>query len=267
MQETRRLIFTVIQIGKDEDIPSRIFDFAIAALILFHIFLAVLGTFSFTEPYTETIYQLQLFSAVLFSVEYLLRVWTADYLYPEKKRIQARLKYIFSFTGIVDLFTFLPFYLPFFIPQGMIVFRAFRVVRIMKLFRVNPYYDALNIIAAVLIRKKTQLLSSVFIIFSLMLAASLCMYSLEHDAQPDVFSNAFSGIWWAASAMLTVGYGDMYPITPGGKAAGIILTFLGVGMAAIPTGILSAGFVGQMSEIQNKKEEQASYCPHCGKKL
>lgn len=84
-----------------------------------------------------------------------------------------------------------------------------------------------------------------------MIAASLCMYSLEHAAQPDVFSNAFSGIWWAVSTLLTVGYGDIYPITTLGKIFGIIIAFLGVGMVAIPTGIISAGFVEQYSRIKN----------------
>ena len=82
-----------------------------------------------------------------------------------------------------------------------------------------------------------------FIILVLMLGSSLCMYSLEHDAQPEVFKNAFSGVWWSVSTLLTIGYGDIYPITPAGKAMGIFITFLGVGMVAIPTGIISAGFV------------------------
>lgn len=96
--------------------------------------------------------------------------------------------------------------------------------------------------------------SSVFIILVLMVASSLCMYSLEHDAQPEVFSNAFSGIWWSASTLLTVGYGDIYPITMMGKIFGIFITFLGVGMVAIPTGIISAGFVDQYSDIKKRTE-------------
>ena len=85
-----------------------------------------------------------------------------------------------------------------------------------------------------------------------MLASSLCMYSLEHEAQPDVFENAFSGIWWAASTLLTVGYGDIYPITTLGKVFGIFISFLGVGMVAIPTGIISAGFVNQYATITKR---------------
>lgn len=130
----------------------------------------------------------------------------------------------------------------------------FRVVRIFRLFRINAYYDSLNVITQVLTSKAQQLLSSVFIILVLMTASSLCMYSLEHDAQPQVFSNAFSGIWWAVSTLLTVGYGDIYPITTLGKIFGILITFLGVGTVAIPTGIISAGFVDQYSRIKRISE-------------
>ncbi|MFR2510874.1 MAG: ion transporter [Lachnospira eligens] len=86
----------------------------------------------------------------------------------------------------------------------------FRVIRILRIFRVNSYYDALNVITEVIRRKRDQILSSVFIIVMLIIASSLCMYSLEHEAQPEVFKNAFSGIWWSVSTLLTVGYGDIY---------------------------------------------------------
>ena len=168
--------------------------------------------------------------------------------------MEGRLPIHFSFSGIVDLLSFLPYYMPFFFPSGAVAFRMFRVVRIFRLFRINAYYDSLNVITQVLTSKAQQLLSSVFIILVLMTASSLCMYSLEHDAQPQVFSNAFSGIWWAVSTLLTVGYGDIYPITTLGKIFGILITFLGVGMVAIPTGIISAGFVDQYSRIKRISE-------------
>lgn len=130
----------------------------------------------------------------------------------------------------------------------------FRVARIFRLFRITAYYDSLSVIAEVITSKKQQIMSSVFLIAILMIASSLCMYSLENAAQPDVFTNAFSGIWWAVSTLLTVGYGDIYPITTMGKVFSIIVTFLGVGMVAIPTGIISARFVDQYSRIKRMSE-------------
>jgi len=155
---------------------------------------------------------------------------------------------------LVDLLSFLPYYLPFFFPSGAAAFRMFRVVRVFRLFQINAYYDALNVIKDVIASKCQQLYSSIFVILVLMLASSLCMYSLEHEAQPEVFSNAFSGIWWSVSTLLTIGYGDIYPITTLGKVFSIFITFLGVGMVAIPTGIISAGFVEQYSRLKRISE-------------
>jgi voltage-gated potassium channel len=194
---------------------------------------------------------LELVTVLFFTVEYALRLTTADYLYPELPGRRAALRYVTSFSGLIDLLSFLPYYLPVFFPAGVVAFRMFRVVRIFRLFRINAYYDALNVIADVVKSKRDQLLSSVFIILVLMLASSLCMYSLEHEVQPEVFQNAFSGFWWAVSTLLTVGYGDIYPITPVGRLFGIAITFLGVGMVAIPTGILSAGFVEQYTRLKS----------------
>ena len=131
-----------------------------------------------------------------------------------------------------------------------------RVARIFHLFRLNAKYDSFNVITTVLYEKRNQIISSVFIVLILMLASSLCMYSVEHDTQPDVFRNAFSGVWWSMSTLLTVGYGDIYPVTTLGRVMAICIAYLGVGAVAIPTGIISAGFVEQYqrkSSLSNLK--------------
>lgn len=250
-EEKRRRLFCIIQIGSTGDWPSRLFDFATLTAILTNLFIAVFETFDASAPYAGIMEALELVTVLFFTVEYALRLTTADYLYPELPGRRAALRYVTSFSGLIDLLSFLPYYLPVFFPAGVVAFRMFRVVRIFRLFRINAYYDALNVIADVVKSKRDQLLSSVFIILVLMLASSLCMYSLEHEVQPEVFQNAFSGFWWAVSTLLTVGYGDIYPITPVGRLFGIAITFLGVGMVAIPTGILSAGFVEQYTRLKS----------------
>ena len=137
------------------------------------------------------------------------------------------------------------------LPSGMVAFRVLRVFRIFRLFKINAQYDAFNVITDVLKNKKDQIISSVCIVLIMMLASSLMMYSVEHDAQPEVFKNAFSGIWWSVSTLLTVGYGDIYPVTTLGQIMAIVMSFLGVGLVAIPTGIISAGFVEQYA-FQNE---------------
>lgn len=140
-------------------------------------------------------------------------------------------KFLISYDGVVDLLTIIPV----FFLSGFVAFRMLRVIRIFHLFRINSKYDSFNVIKIVLLRKSRQIISSMFIIFILMMASSLCMYSTEHAAQPGVFSNAFSGIWWAVSTVLTVGYGDIYPITLLGKCMAIVIAFMGVLLVAIPT--------------------------------
>ena len=253
--QRRKRIYTIIDIGTTGDYISRGYDFLYALAILVNLTASILYTYEhLAAAHGPLLLFIEYLTAAFFTVDYFLRLWTAKYLYPDVSGKRAVLKYAFSFAGIVDILSFLPYYLPFFFPQGAMAFRILRIVRILRLFRITAYYDSLHVIKAVLSSKSQQLISSTLMIFVLMLASSLCMYSLEHEAQPDVFENAFSGIWWAVSALLTVGYGDIYPVTTLGKLFGIVLTFLGVGMVAIPTGIISAGFVDQYSRVKRLEE-------------
>lgn len=254
-EQRRQRIYEIVEIGNDLDWQSRAYDFMNTFFIILNLTVSILYTFDeIAVRHGNLLLTLERITVATFFIDYILRLWTAKYACKDLSQPRAILKYVLSFTGIVDLLSFLPYYLPVFFPSGAVAFRMFRIARIFRLFRINAYYDSLNVITEVLIGKKQQLISSFFIILVLMLASSLCMYSLEHAAQPDVFSNAFSGLWWAASTLLTVGYGDIYPITPIGKMLGIFITFLGVGMVAIPTGIISAGFVDQYSRIKRMSE-------------
>lgn len=242
----KKRIFDIIQIGNKSDAVSRFFDIFIAVVIISNIIVMFLETFSELQAFFEIFYWIEIVTVTVFIVEYILRIWTADLLYPEKSKIKAIFRFIISYDGIIDLLTILPF----FFLSGFVAFRMLRVVRIFHLFRINSRYDSFNVIKNVLYDKKNQIFSSVFIIVVLMLASSLGVYAAEHDAQPNVFRNAFSGIWWAVSTLLTVGYGDIYPITIWGQVMAIITAFLGVGVVAIPTGIISAGFVEQYTKVK-----------------
>ena len=251
----RKRVFEIIEVGNDLDSISRFYDFLNVIAIVINISMSIVYTYSnIREKYGDIILVVEGVTVAFFAIDYLLRIWTASVMYPKLKPINAVRKYMFSFDGIIDILSFIPYYLPVFFPTGTVAFRMIRIVRIFRLFRINAYYDSLAVIKDVLSSKKQQLISSVFIIVVLMIGSSLCMYSLEHEAQPDVFSNAFSGIWWATSTLLTVGYGDIYPVTAMGKLFGIFIAFLGVGMVAIPTGIISAGFVNEYSDIKKRTE-------------
>lgn len=246
----KKRVFEIIQIGNESDVPSLCFDIFIVLIILLNISVTFLQTFDGMAAYSKVMGAIEFATMMIFLVEYVLRIWTSDFLFPQKAYPAAMLGFAVSFYGIVDLMTLLPYFLPFFIPSGAVAFRMLRVVRIFRLFKINARYDAFNVITEVLKDKKNALVSSIFLVLILMLASSLCMYGLEHEAQPEHFSNAFSGIWWSVSTLLTVGYGDIYPVTIGGKLMAIIIAFLGVGMVAIPTGIISAGFVEYYTRIK-----------------
>lgn len=245
----KKKIFDIIQIGDKSNILSRVFDYFIVFNIFFNISALILETFEELGALFPVFKTIELVTTFIFLIEYILRIYTADLLYPHKSYVGAVLRFVFSFDGIVDLFTIIPV----FFLSGFVVFRILRVIRIFHLFRINTQSNSFNIITKVLYNKKNQILYSLVIIMILMLAGSLCMYSVEHEVQPEVFKNAFSGIWWTASAVLTIGYGDICPITTLGRVLAICISFLGVGAVAIPTGIISAGFVEQYTKESRKK--------------
>ena len=244
----RKRVFDIIQIGNKDDRASKAFDIFLVITIVVNISVLFLSTFEEIDAYTGVFDVLEAVTIAIFVVEYGLRIWTADYLYPDRTRGRAIGRFLVSFDGIVELFTILPF----FFLSGFVVFRLLRVVRIFHLFRINANYDSFNVITSVLYEKRNALLSSIFIVIVMMLASSLCIYSVEHTAQPEAFRNAFSGIWWSLSTIFTVGYGDIYPITTLGKCLTVVITILGVLGVAIPTGIISAGFVEHYSRLRNK---------------
>ena len=251
LNRIRAKIFNMVSTGVIDEPINRFYDALSIIALGLNLFAAFAITFDYMEEhYKGLLLAIEAVTTFFFAIDYILRLITANELFPKDKEAVAIRKYVLSFTGIVDLLSFLPYYLPIVFPAGGTAFRMFRVARILRLFRINSYYDQLNVITEVLSSKKQQLLASGFIILILMMASSLCMYSVEHDAQPDVFENAFSGIWWATSTLLTVGYGDIYPKTIAGKILGIIISFLGVGLVAIPTGIISAGFVEQYQKLK-----------------
>ena len=177
LENVKKRIFEIIQIGNRTDTPSLAFDIFIVCMILLNIVITFCQTFAQLNRFESLLQTLELATIVIFTVEYILRLWTAEYLYPEEGRGQARLKFMRSFYGAVDLLTILPYFLPFVLPSGAVAFRMFRVVRILRLFRINAKYDAFHVITTVLKEKRGQLLYSIFLVLVLML-------SLIHISEP-----------------------------------------------------------------------------------
>jgi len=249
----RRRVFDIIQPDDGTSLLSRIFDWMITGLILASVIIVFAATFDLPKGVLRALLLIEGVASVVFTVEYALRILTADFLYPESGTIKARIKYVFSPMALVDLVAILPFWLPMLLPGTMLGLRALRLVRLLRIFKLNRYFDAIKSLGEVIVLKKRELLGSLFFVSILMLISSLLMYSAEHEAQPEVFRNAFSGLWWAVATLTTVGYGDIYPVTALGRLLGAFIAFSGLAAVAIPTGIISSGLMEALSRGREAK--------------
>ena len=266
-KKLKEKVYNLIRDDDSNSTASWIFDGVIITLIIINIALVIADTFNMPAWYTKFSSVVETASSIAFTVEYLLRMWVSDIEYSDSNPFVARIRYFFSFLALIDLFAILPFYLPFFLGGEMRVLKAIRLIRVFRIFKFGRYTGAMQIIGTVFKRKSHQLVSSMVVIFILMVIASVLIYNVENKAQPDVFQNAFSGLWWAVATFTTVGYGDIFPITALGKILSALIAMLGIGLVAVPTGIISAGFI----ELSEKKEkeiessaEEKKFCPYCG---
>ena len=199
---------------------------------------------------------------MVFSVEYILRFWTADLGLENSSPFYKRLKFSFSTFGLIDLFAILPFYLPFLFPFDLRVLRILRLFRLLRIFKLGRLSKSLQTITSVLKESKSELSITLFVAFILMILSSTLMYYVENEAQPDKFENIGQSLWWSVATLTTVGYGDIYPITGLGKVLSSVIALIGIGFVALPTGIISSAFIGRMQSEKEKRKK--CKCPKCG---
>ena len=260
--------FEIIQQDHEHDLASRAFDIVVIILIVINVIVVMIDTFELPDSVRRITNTIENISVIIFTVEYLLRVWTADELYPDTASItKSRLRYIFSFMALIDLLAILPFYLPMVFTVDLRVLRMLRIIRLFRVFKINRYTTALGTISKVFKAKAGELISSMSVVLLLMLISSVLMYNFEHEAQPDSFTNIFQSMWWSVATVTTIGYGDIYPVTVAGKILSTIIALLGIGLVAVPTGIISAGFTEIVHAERSEKQDEKSFCPYCGKKL
>lgn len=236
------------------------FNLALSLLIFLNTLAIILNTLpDMRASYGNYFRQFEVFSVIIFSIEYILRVWSCVEQPKYKHTFWGRLKFVFSPWGIIDFLAIFPFYASL-LALDLSFIRTLRLLRIVRLFRFSKYFKALRVIQAVIRDKKEELiLSFSFILFLLLIISSIVFY-IENPAQPDVYKSIPDSLWWGVNAMTTVGYGDMHPITPLGKLFGGILAIAGVAFFALPTGILASGFA---ELIRDEKDDTVVTCPHC----
>lgn len=253
----KRRAFETLEKGEGDDRLSKRFDIFIMTLILLNVAAVILETVESIHNQYEIYFDyFEYMSVFVFTIEYLGRLWTCTYHEKYKHPFFGRIKFIFSFMAIVDLLAITPFYLPLFLAIDGRVLRVLRLFRIVRIFKMGRYSTAFNMIVTVVSKRKEELLVTLTIVFVMLILASSLMYYVEHEAQPEVFRNIPETMWWGVATLTTVGYGDVYPITGLGKVLGAFIAILGVGIFALPAGIIASGFEAEISKRMREKEEK-----------
>nr|WP_274704479.1 ion transporter [Salinimicrobium profundisediminis] len=249
-----------MSVSKRQGNFSWYFDVFIISLILLNILALVLeSVIPIKQQYHEQFVLFETFSVLIFTLEYVLRVWSANVKPKYSRSVIGNFKYACTPLAVIDLLAILPFYLPF-LGIDLRLLRMFRIFRVFRLFKIARYLTALELMERVLIKKKEELMVSLIFTVFLLLLASTLMYYVENEAQPEHFSSIPETMWWGIATLTTVGYGDMYPVTGLGQFLGGIIAIIGIGLFALPTGILAAGF----SEEVSQKAKKEGACPNCG---
>lgn len=262
----KRLKYRTYDILVETD-DGNLTDRVVAVILLILIFVSsaavVLETVDeYNEAYGSIFRAIELVSVTVFSIEYLLRLWIAPLNPNYSKPITGRIKYAFSLMALVDLMAILPAFLPVIFPTDLRILRFLRTFRLFRLLKMSRYVESLNTLDNVIRAKKEELTVIAAMILMLLLFSSSLIYLVENEAQPDKFPSIPAAMWWGVATLTTVGYGDIFPVTPLGKILSGFIAFLGIGMFALPTGILASGFAEEISKNRNKPKD--CLCPHCG---
>jgi voltage-gated potassium channel len=252
MHAIRRRTAELLEVGRADDRSSRFVDIFLIGLILVNVVAIILGSVpSFKARYHESLDDLELFSVIVFTIEYVARIWSSVELANGRwsRPVMGRLRFMLTPMAVIDLLAILPFYLAFLVSIDLRFLRVFRLLRIFKLTR---YSAAMGVLLSVLRKESGSLGAAFFVLAVLMVLASSGIYLIEQDIQPDAFGSIPDAMWWAMATLTTVGYGDVTPMTPMGKLFGGVVTVIGMGMVALPAGILAAGFA---TELGRRKQE------------
>jgi len=240
---------------------SRIVDSFLIALIVLNVVAVMLHTvLSLAAHYGRLFWLFEHFSVAVFTIEYVLRMWLCTENSSYRHPLSGRIKYFFTPFAIIDLIAIAPLYLPMLIPVDLIFLRALRLVRLLRLLKLGRYSESIKLMGSALKSKKEEISVAIAMSLILLIIASGLMYFIENSAQPEAFSSIPAAMWWGVMTMTTVGYGDVYPVTPAGKVLAGIIALLGISLFILPAGIIAAGYAAEMQ----RKKDAGLVCPKCG---
>ena len=263
---TRKRLWEILEKGNENDRLSVYTDIFLITLIILNITAVLLETVdSIYSVYKFHFLVFERVSTCIFLVEYLLRVWVSvEEINKEKKisKLITRIKYMCTWPAIIDLLAVLSGLIPMIFEVDLRILRALRMLRLLKFSR---YFKVMNLLLGVLKEERQSFLAAMFLLTIAMLIASTGIYIFEKDAQPDKFGSIPEAMWWAVATLTTVGYGDVTPVTAMGKIFGALITIIGIGTVALPSGILASGFSDQLKRRKNTYENELSLAMQDGK--
>ena len=254
-KQLKNIIHEILETSESRHLYSLADDIIITGLILINVGAFIASTSpTWSQEHQSILDNIEIVSSLVFTIEYLLRVWvcTVDSRYSHP--LLGRLRYALTPLSLIDLISILPFYSLLLFPNLNFV-NLIRLLRLLRLLKMSRYSESVRTLGLVLYAKKEELMATAFAVFILLIFASSIMYFVEHEAHPKAFGSIPDAMWWGVVTLTTVGYGDIYPITPLGRFLGAILAFLGIGIFALPAGIIAAGF---SEEVQRRKQEKVA---------
>ena len=244
---------------------DRFINIFIIALILLNVVAVMLETVpAIYEPRKEFFRAFDAISVTIFTIEYVLRVWSSNHDPHFRHSIHGRIRYMLTPGALIDLLAIAPFFFYSVLTIDLRVFRILRLLRFLRLFRLTSYMKATQLVVNVFKATKNQLLLSLVLALFLIVISSCLVYFAEHIAKPDKFTSIPATVYWSVVTLTTVGYGDLYPVTTAGKVFTSVILLAGVALFALPAGIITAGF---LEEIRKGKNHKTFNCPHCGEPI
>lgn len=250
-RQLKSTIYESLEPHPVSDGAGRFFDIFIMALIVANVFVVVLESVDgIALQYASFFIAFDLFSVTVFVIEYVLRLWTCTANPAFRGAVVGRLRYAATPLALVDLLAILPFLIPMIIPLDLRFIRAIRLMRVFGILKMGRYSYASDMLVRAINREKEVIAIIFCSLLILLVFASSLMYYAEYEAQPEAFSSIPAAMWWAVATLTTVGYGDVYPITPLGKLLGGVIALIGIGMFALPAGVFTSAF---MEEVQKRR--------------
>ena len=248
----QKRLLEIIEPAGEGDTASRLFDVTILIIIVVNTLAVVLETVpALYAQYERVFHATETVILILFSIEYIARVWAAPASPAYRHPLWGRLRFVLTPIAMIDLVAVRPFYFPLFVPIEAGVLRTVRLLRLLRVLKGARYTQATNTIIAVVQLRKRELFIGFMIMLLMLLFSSTILYMIENQAQPEEFASIPHAAWWAVATLTTIGYGDVVPITPLGKVLGGIIALVGVGIFALPSAILASGF---FQVLQERKE-------------